>query len=78
MSSHICIAVQETETIATYMKSKFAEMLWNMGPRQLDRPEVAPYPKEWSLEYAVEVDLAVSIITQAFNKQGILTDPYQT
>lgn len=66
----INLAVHKNETMATYMKSKFAEMLWKMDSTR-HQPTVVPHPGEWSLEYAVEVDLAVLIIAQAFNKQSI-------
>jgi len=72
MSSHIYLAVQETQSIATYMKSKFADMMRNMSSVNYRPGVLIPYPEEWSMEYAVEVDLAVSIIAQAFDNQGVL------
>jgi hypothetical protein len=70
MPFDIHLAVRETKTIATFMKLKFAETMWNMGSAEHRPGALIPYPEGWSLEFAIEVDLAVSIIAQAFDSQG--------
>ena len=71
MSAHLRIdTVDEIQEIATYMQKKFAETMLNIDHPHL-RPEVfIPIPEDWSLEYTIEVDLAVAIIAQAFDNQG--------
>lgn len=70
MSFDIPLAVEESKAIAAFMKLKFSDMMWNTGSAQRRPGPLIPYPEGWSLEFAIEVDLAVSIIVQAFNNQG--------
>ena len=71
MSAHLRIdIVDEIQEIATYMQKKFAETMLNIDHPHLWPEVFIPIPEDWSLEYTIEVDLAVAIIAQAFDNQG--------
>jgi len=61
---------QETSIVATYMKRKFPGVLLERSINTPDRPDFIGHPKHWSLEFSLEVDLALDIIARAFNNSG--------
>ncbi|KIM34639.1 hypothetical protein M413DRAFT_144266 [Hebeloma cylindrosporum] len=70
MSSDTHLAVlHETSTVATYMRAKFKMLMQNIGATPRQEHSFLPFPEAWSLEYAVEVDLAVSVVARAFSNQ---------
>jgi hypothetical protein len=67
-------AVEDAYIISTYMKKRLPFVLLRaLG--DMDRPESPddqiPHPHHWSLEFAMEVDLALDVITRAFHNQGL-------
>lgn len=71
MSSYVELAVlDETDTVAVYMQAKFQAVMQDLGSIFQKPDSFIPFPGEWSLEYACEVDQAISIIVQAFRNQG--------
>jgi hypothetical protein len=60
---------QETSTVATYMQAKFPMVLLETSP-PLGHPDFIPHPAGWSLDFALEVDLALDVIARAFRNQG--------
>jgi hypothetical protein len=63
--------LQDTCIVATYMKRKFPGVL--ASTRGLQGPNVEiQHPHGWSVEFALEVDLALDVIARAFHNQGSL------
>ena len=67
-------AVQLACIVSTYMKKKLPIILLRtLG--DMERPTSSdveiPHPKDWSLEFALEVDRALDVIARAFHNQGI-------
>lgn len=62
-------ALQDSYIVSTYMKQKF--------PNVLLRPESPDieirHPSSWSVEFALDVDLALDVIARAFHNQGIVS-----
>jgi hypothetical protein len=66
-------AVEDTYIVSTYMKQKLPFVLLRaLGDMQRpDTPDVLiPHPHCWTLEFALEVDLALDVIARAFRNQG--------
>jgi hypothetical protein len=69
-------AVQDTYIVSTYMKQKLPSVLLRAqgdieGPDSLDVEYVElPHPSGWSLDFALEVDMALLVIARAFHNQG--------
>jgi hypothetical protein len=69
-------ALQDTYIVSTYMKQKFPSVLLRPmeGPDSLDVEYVElPYPSGWSMDFSLEVDLALLVIARAFHNQGLAT-----
>lgn len=69
-------AVQEAYIVSTYMKQKLPHVLIERGQGYMERP-VSPdveikHPLSWSLEFSIEVDLALEVLARAFHNQGIV------
>jgi hypothetical protein len=64
-------AVQFTCIVSTYMQQKLPLILLRT---QLESPDIEiveiPHPQGWSVEFALEVDLALDVIADAFHHQG--------
>jgi len=58
----------ETNIVAEYMVEKLQEMA--MNPKQCIPDAILPHPHHWSIDFAMEVDLALDVITHAFGNQG--------
>ena len=71
-SSTLSLAVYNgTSQVATYMQAKFQQEVYTMSLGLSRRPEAfIAHPTQWSLEFAIEVDLAVDVISRAFHRQG--------
>jgi hypothetical protein len=85
MSSSPKLAIEEeTVIVAAYMKAKFPAVLrHHSSARPLSLPDFTiAHPRHWSLDFSVEVDLALDVIARAFHNTGILlyifwpTQPY--
>jgi len=61
---------QETSIVAAYMKKKFPGVLLERSIDTPDRPDFIGHPKHWSLEFSLEVDLALDVIARAFHNSG--------
>jgi hypothetical protein len=71
MSAHLHFAVvRELDTMAIYMQSKFEALMSNIDQPCRRQDPAIPIPEYWSLQYAIEVDHAISVIAQAFANQG--------
>jgi hypothetical protein len=57
---------EETTTVANYMNAQFSWMR-NWGASRTS----VRHPDHWSLDFAIEVDLALDVIARAFNNQGV-------
>jgi len=68
-STRLSLAVyNKTSAVATYMQAKFQQVVYSTSLSS-GQPEVfIAHPTEWSLDFAIEVDLAV--ISRAFHNQG--------
>jgi hypothetical protein len=65
-------AVQEVSIVSIYMKQKLPHFL-ERGLGGPDSPDVEiKHPLSWSLEFAMEVDLALDVLARAFRNQGIV------
>lgn len=69
--------VQEAYIVSTYMKQNLPHLLRFLGntegPQITESPDVEiQHPQSWSVEFAMEVDLALDVLTRAFHNQGIL------
>jgi hypothetical protein len=64
---------EETAITAGYMKAQFPGVLRHHSayPGSLPNSTIE-HPRHWSLDFAVEVDLALDIIARAFHNTGIL------
>jgi hypothetical protein len=58
--------LQDTYSVSSYMKERFPHVL-----RMEPNVEIQ-HPHGWSLEFALEVDLALHILARAFGNQGIV------
>lgn len=69
-------AVQEAYIVSKYMKQKFPHVLLQVRG-DMERPETPDveiqHPLSWSVEFAMEVDLALDVIARAFHNQGIVS-----
>jgi hypothetical protein len=66
-------AVQEASIVSIYMKQKLPHALLKKGLGVMERPyspdvEIK-HPLSWSLEFAMEVDLALDVLARAFHNQ---------
>jgi hypothetical protein len=60
--------LQDSYIVSGYMKKKFPYVL--LG--NVERPdEDIHHPLDWSLDFALEVDLALDVMARAFHNQGI-------
>ena len=65
---------QETSVVAAYMKKKFPGVLLECSSIYTpDHPDFIGHPKHWSLEFSLEVDLALDVIACAFHNSGDIT-----
>jgi hypothetical protein len=75
MSTSPTLAIdEETAIVAEYMKAKFAGVLRHHSsahPPSLPDFTVG-HPRHWSLDFSMEVDLALDVIARAFHNTGIL------
>lgn len=66
-------AVEDTYIASTYMKQKFPFVLSRVlgidRPDLPDSPDIM-HPLHWSIEFSLEVDLALDVIARAFHNQG--------
>jgi hypothetical protein len=65
---------EETAIVASYMKAKFPAVLRHHSsahPPSLPDFTIG-HPRHWSLDFSVEVDLALDVIARAFHNTGIL------
>ena len=60
---------EETSTVATYMKEKFPIVLHTVLDIQFPDVDIQ-HPHGWSIEFAMEVDLALDVLARAFHNQG--------
>lgn len=64
-------AVHLTSVVSTYMQQKLPLVLLQT---QLESPDIdiveIPHPQGWSVEFALEVDLALDVVARAFHRQG--------
>jgi hypothetical protein len=70
-------SVQEAYIVSIYMKQKLPHVLLERSVGDMEQPE-SPYveiqhPLNWSVEFAMEVDLALDVIARAFRNQGIFS-----
>jgi hypothetical protein len=69
-------AVHFTCIVSTYMQQKFPLVLLRT---RLESPDIeideVPHPQGWSMEFALEVDLALDVIARAFHHQGNYITP---
>jgi hypothetical protein len=66
-------AVEDAYIASTYMKQKLPFVLLRaLGDmKRLKSPDVeVPHPSGWSIEFSLEVDLALDVIARAFHNQG--------
>jgi hypothetical protein len=64
-------ALEDTYIVSTYMKQKFPFVLLR-AQGDMERPDVEiPHPHRWSVEFSLEVDLAVDVIAHTFHNQGL-------
>jgi len=61
---------QETSIVAAYMQKKFPGVLLDHSINTPDCPDFIAHPKHWSLEFSLEVDLALDVIARAFQNSG--------
>jgi hypothetical protein len=66
-------ALEDTLIASTYMKQKLPfvllRALGNMKRPKSPNVEI-PHPSRWSIEFSMEVDLALDVIARAFHNQG--------
>lgn len=64
-------AVLFTSVVSTYMQQKLPPVLLRtrLESPDIDNVEI-PHPQGWSVEFALEVDLALDVIARAFLHQG--------
>jgi hypothetical protein len=63
--------LQDACIVAAYMKRNFPSVL--VSTLDLQGPNVEiEHPPGWSVEFALEVDLALDVIARAFHNQGAL------
>ncbi|KAF8809990.1 hypothetical protein BYT27DRAFT_7253962 [Phlegmacium glaucopus] len=61
--------LQDACIVAAYMKRKFPNVLVSTLGLQGPNVEIE-HPPGWSVEFALEVDLALDVIARAFHNQG--------
>ena len=60
---------EETSMVATYMKAKFPIVLHTVLDMQLPDVDIQ-HPQGWSVEFALEVDLALDVLAHTFHNEG--------
>jgi hypothetical protein len=63
----------ETAIVAAYMKERFPAVLrHHSSAHPLCPPDfIIGHPRHWSLDFSIEVDLALDVIARAFHNAGI-------
>ncbi|KAF8816368.1 hypothetical protein BYT27DRAFT_7248436 [Phlegmacium glaucopus] len=65
--SHVPV-LQETCTVATYMQTKFPSVL--LSTLGMEQPDLEiQHPHGWSVEFVLDVDLALDVLARAFHNQ---------
>lgn len=65
--------LEDALIVSTYMKEKFPSVLLRAlgNMEQPKSPGVKiPHPLRWSIEFSLEVDLALDVIARSFHNQG--------
>ena len=66
-------AVEDAYIASIYMKQKFPSVLLRaLGDTEKSPDVKIPHPRSWSIEFSLEVDLALDVIARAFHNQGLL------
>lgn len=62
----------ETAIVAAYMKERFPAVLrHHSSAHPLCPPDfIIGHPRHWSLDFSIEVDLALDVIARAFHNAG--------
>ena len=68
------VAVEDTCIASIYMQKKLPSVLLRTQSDK-DRPKShdveIPHPSCWSMDFSLEVDLALDILARAFHNQGL-------
>ena len=68
-------AIQEASIVSTYMKQKLPHVLRERCLSDINRPDSPDveihHPLSWTVEFAMEVDLALDTLARAFHNQGM-------
>ena len=72
-------SLEDACVVSNYMKEKLPFVLLRASGDN-DRPKSPeveiPHPRHWSIDFSLEVDLALDVIARAFHNQGFLYVSY--